>query len=519
MKRSFFSYFAAMLLFVICATVSGVFALWNYALPHVSAQQEDLKMMLNTFYYDIVISDVSLVSKTMSEETSVRNDLTSLSSSFTGKNNQTAVYQITATNFSKTTYVYTGATVSSGAIKVATSLDASNQSKLPSASSAVHTSGTPIAPGDTFTFYATYTLTANASAAKAVVNYNFVPVIYTVTYMDNNIIYAIDCITNNTSAAYTVRTDYPPTSESGVRFEYWMNASGLKVTSFPVGNTHDYTLNAKWNNLYSIIFIDNDGEVIYQEHITKETTALSSNGKAIVDAKILELQAAITEPDVTVKWNDYSFGKAADIIVRPEYAYAGALKLVPVYDEGGTDDGILDYYRVEPLDTLEGSAFKNIVIPGKVGGAPVKIVNRVTNEAGSGDWNNFNDSIESIRVGEGTERLEHNSLSYTPKLKTVYLPSTLTYIGKNAFSRNTTSDFKSPIIYYNGTMADWEALIAKSDDDWDGGLDNNTTIVCSDGYYVATTRKLVVILNRTWKKHAHTYGTSCPSGCPKSAPF
>ncbi len=518
MKSSRFLMMALSTLLVLSLSVSGVFALWIYYDP-METVSKNLDVGASTFYYDIAITDVSLISQSVSSETRDQVDDTIVQTIVTGSAGQTVVYQITAVNYSTTTtYVYDGAAVTSGGASISSSSDQGNQNRLPAVSNTTYTSGTPIEPGDTFTFYATYTLTGSMSSGEILADYNFTPVIYTVTYMDNNQIYAVDCITNG-NAAYSVRKDHPAAPGANVKFEYWMNASGLKVTSYPAGNTNNYTLNAKWNNIYSIIFVVEDGSVVHQEHITVQTTALSAEGLAVVDAKLNELQAAVTEQDIEVKWSDYTFGSAGDIIVRPEYTYGGALKLVPVYDEGGVDDGILDYYKVAPLDTLVGEEHKDIVIPGMVG-VPVKVIERVTNEAGDGDWNNFNDSIETIRIGEGVEELAHNSLSYTPKLNTVYLPSTLKSMGKNSFSRNTPSDNKKLTIYYAGTMADWEKLVANSDRNWDGGLKDNSIIICTDGYYVADTRELLgAVLSRTWYKHSHVNGTACPSGCPSKAPF
>lgn len=439
-KSSPFSLFLIMLTLGLSLTVTGVFATWYYFLNQVTLSQ-NVSLGMGNFYYDIAVIDVSLVSKTAIQETSTRDFPLGAHSVMTGNNGQKAVYQITARNYSPSvTYVYSGATVTAGQASLSTSADEDDQSKLPVLTNATYTAGTPIYPGDTFTFYATYTLTGNITDGEILTQFHFLPVLYSVTYMDDNQVYAIDCITGD-QEPYTVRSDHPPVSGSGVKFEYWMNASGLKVTSYPANNRNNYTLNAKWNNIYSIIFVDADGSVIHQEHITKETTELSAQGKATVDAKLAQLQAAVDGQDISVSWSNYSFGNEEDIIVRAEYTYAGALWLDPIFDEGGVNDGILDYYVVRPLDTLTGEEHKSIVIPGKVG-APVRTVERVTNQAGKDDWNNFNNSIETITIGEGVERLEWNSLSYTPKLHTVYLPNSLQYMGKNTFSRNTPSDNK-----------------------------------------------------------------------------
>ena len=180
-----------------------------------------------------------------------------------------------------------------------------------------------------------------------------------------------------------------------------MNAAGVVIKSVPVGNKNNYTLSAKWDSVYSIVFVDAKGNVLYQEHITKNTTALSAAGQAAVNAALTQLQENVNQQDVTVQWSSYKFGSASDIIVRAEYTYSGILKLVPVYETvNGVNDGIVDYYRVDPVDNLTSTNVKdgNIYIPGMIGAIPVKEIERVTNEAGSGDWNNFNNVIKEMHI-------------------------------------------------------------------------------------------------------------------------
>ena len=509
-------------LLTLSLTVTGVFAVWTY---FVSPQPitEKLNVGLHGFYYDIAITDVTVVSKTAGEESNFCTDHTTVQTTVSGTAGQTVVYKLTARNYSKTTtYVFNGASLVSGSgVSIATSSDSAGTSKLPYDAGTNYVAGTPLEPGDELSFYATYQLTGTASSREALASYHFLPVIYSVTYMEDNRVYGIDCIVSNTTA-YTVRTNKPNSPGTNISFSGWMNAAGVVVKSIAAGNKNDYTLSAKWDKMYSIIFVDAEGNVLYQEHITKDTKALSAAGQAIVDAKLVELQAGVTGQDIQVKWSSYSFGSAKDIIVRAEYTYSGMLKLVPVYETvNGVDDGIVDYYRVDPVDTLTSTNVKDgkVYIPGMIGDIPVRVVARVTNEAGSGDWNNFNDAIKEIHIGEGVETLEHNSLSYTSALRTVYLPSTLEAMGKNTFSRNISSDKKVLTIYYAGTKAQWDAVVNASPhaygDDWAGGLKEGSIVVCSDGYYECTDVKSSWFRDlRVWSWHAHAYGTGCVSGCP-----
>ena len=70
------------------------------------------------------------------------------------------------------------------------------------------------------------------------------------------------------------------------------------------------------------------------------------------------------------------------------------------------------------------------------------------------------------------------------------MPSTITTLGKNTFSRNNTiggilggeNDKKQLTIHYNGSKADWDAI--SKNEDWDHGLKDNSVVICSDGKYV-----------------------------------
>ena len=81
------------------------------------------------------------------------------------------------------------------------------------------------------------------------------------------------------------------------------------------------------------------------------------------------------------------------------------------------------------------------------------------------------------------------------EIEVVYLPSTLEYMGKNAFSRNYSDDKKALTIYYNGTYEQWKILEENSMhkvnwdgiDVWEGGLKKGTKVIFSDGSYIEMT--------------------------------
>lgn len=443
-------------------------------------------------YDEIVITEIKRVSSTAKSEGSEVVTPTNVKSTFTAVSGNRVVYKITAHNFSDTlTYVYTGTSSSADYSAVATKLSVSAATEsdgtgtLPNDVNKSYHSGTVIAPGEDFVFYATYDFKGSVTGGNILINFNFKPVIYSITYLDNNEVYAVDHITDN-SVQYNVRTDHP--ENGSLVFANWVNANALPVTSFPKGNTNSYTLTAKWDKVYLIIFADADGTILYEEKFTDSSTKLSDEGQAIVDAKLAELNAAAAEKHLTVTWSEYDIANATgDIIVDAIYNYAGHLNLVPVFEE--PDDGIVDYYRVEAVESLP----EVVEVPGYVGDMPVKVINRITNVDGDQDWDNFEKNVKTIIIHEGVEVLEHNSLAWTPNLTSVKLPSTLTSLGKNTFSRNIAlggfgrgDDKKVLTIEFNGTKAEWKAILKNSDSNWDGGLKKGSVVKCSDGYFELT---------------------------------
>ena len=447
--------------------------------------------------YDmVVITDITVVSKTVDSERRNRIVPTNVKSVISGDAQETVVYKITAHNYSETTsFIYKGTLIDtefyedSGKFNVSVSSDMQNQNPLTDNVSNPFHGGTPIAPGEDFVFYATYTLKENVSSSEIMVNYFFSEILYSVTYLNNNDVYAVDYVTDN-SSAYSVTKQAPP--NGSLVFSGWINVNAVKIDTIPKGNTNDYTLTAKWDNVSLIIFADANGEVVYEEHFTSSSTKLSDEGQKIVDAKLAELNEEAAKKNLTVTWSDYTIkGSKSDIMVKAIYNYSGYLNLVPVYEE--PDDGIVDYYKVMAVNTLPAS----VLVPGFVGDVPVKLIERITNIDGESDWNNYENTVTRITIEEGVERLEWNSLAWTPNLQTVDLPSTINYMAKNVFSRNDLfgNDKKTVTINFNGTKAEWKALLAKSDGDWDGGLKKGSVVNCKDGYF-----QLEGTLSLSWKE-------------------
>lgn len=335
--------------------------------------------------------------------------------------------------------------------------------------------------------YAALTDTLNISGFAEV---EFNP-LFTVTYMVGDEVYLEDYHTDP-SIDYTVIG--APNGDAN--FKQWVNANGVPVTTISRNNKNDYTLYATWLNKYTINFIDTSGSLIYSEEFTEGASNISGEGQAIVDKWLENENLTENVNHVYVTWSDYNLsGATADIIVRPMYDYQGYLNMEPVYEQ--PDDGVVDYYRVVAVDTLPAE----VVVPGDVGGVPVRVIYRITNEDGESDWDNYENTVTKITIEENVERLEWNSLAWTPNLAEVHLPNSLLYMDKNVFSRNDLfgNDKKKLTINFNGTMREWKDVVANSNDDWDGGLKEGTFINCSDGYFKLEKKNFLGSLE--WKEY------------------
>lgn len=426
----------------------------------------------------MVVTEAVALSESTASQTSTRLYPTNLKSVISGRAGEKIVYRITAHNYSETdTYVFSGAIYDNvyasvgNKLTILTSSDAQGLEKTPVSVGANYYEGVPIAPGEEIVFYSTYTLKSDMSSAEMLVNFDFIPVVYTITYMNGNEKYAVDCITDNT-IEYYVKGSGPDNGD--LPFAYWLNANAEAVYYYSAGNTNSYTLSAKWDSIYQIMFVDNDGNIVYQESFKSSATKLSSEGQAIIDAKLAEYAEAAAKRDLSVKWDSYKIaGATGNITVRLVYTYTGNLNLIPVDSDG---DGITDYYRVEAVNALKNPT----KIPGEVNGIPVEIIAKLYKNENNFDYGS---GVKNIEIGEGVKRIDGNALAYTSSLSTVSLPNTLEYLGKNTFSRNFGSDIKQVTIYFNGTMAEWKNIVNNSHNEWHNGLKDGSRVVCSDGYF------------------------------------
>lgn len=476
-KRTTILYFAVILISV-CFIFVGYAILSDTLGVRVAATVEP------PVYDTIVITDiVAMDGTTATSETHTRVIPTNVKSVISATAGQTVVYRITAHNYSETeTYIYNGIRSFEAfdetleKLTVSVSSDQNGTESLSTTPKTQYVNGTAIEPGDDFTFYVTYTITSDIKSEELLINYVFDPIIYTITYIDDNDIWAVDHIINN-QEVYYVKTEGPTNPDTQNRvFLNWVNANAAPVQSYPAGNTNSYTLSAKWDKMYLIMFVDKDGNVLYEEIFYDSSTSLSASGQAEVDAILAGLRADAAKDDMSVSWSDYNIKNAkSDIVVRPIFTYTGILKFTPVDRDG---DGIIDYYKVDAVAKLKDP----VKIPGTHQGLPVETVEKLYKNDDNFD---YGAGIKTIEIGEGVKRLEHNALSHTADLKTVYLPNSMEHIGKNAFSRNWGKDKKEITIYYNGTMAEWKKLVSNSHEDWDNGIttSSGSKVMCSDGYF------------------------------------
>lgn len=284
---------------------------------------------------------------------------------------------------------------------------------------------------------------------------------YTVTYMDRGKVFAIDYVNND--SAYTVKhTTYVPTRNEST-FKVWVNAGGTKAADIAAGNTVNVTVYDSWHSVYTARFVDQHGNVIYEEEFNTSQTEL------------YEPEVPDVGADFEGVWESYTLGES-DITIHPVYTYKGNLGLTPVDEEPA--DGIVDYYRIDAVGALDA----NVKIPGYVNGIPVKVITDLASGL-SGD-------VETIIIEDGVETINGQAFAWTPNLKKVSIPSSVTSVGSGAFANWIGSGLggifgyeKKPAITYDGT---WEQWLKICETGWDSGLSKGSTVICDNGTYTKT---------------------------------
>ena len=325
---------------------------------------------------------------------------------------------------------------------------------------------------------------------------------YSIIYVNNDAVLSIQYVTedmanatnpfipNDTIAKDAAESWVKAQGYNNVVFDCWVTA-GSKKAEIPATNTENVTVYPSFTTPYTARFVDLDGNVLEwcffnktQSNLVateqKAKELLPPQDESIVKFSNWEVHYYDNNGDVVTEvYNSANFTGdhyKTDVTIYPVYTYQGKLDLEPVDSDG---DGKTNYYKVVATSELEA----NTKIPGNVLGIPVLVVEKLYKQEGNTDYSS---GVITVEIQEGVERLEHNAISHTSKLESVSLPSTLKYLGKNAFSRNWGDDKKSITIYFNGTRAEWDEVVASSNKHWTGGLEVGTTVVCSDGTYTMT---------------------------------
>ena len=351
---------------------------------------------------------------------------------------------------------------------------------------------------------------------------------YSIIYVNNDAVLSIQYVTedmakktnpfipNDEIAKDAAESWVKTQGYNNVVFDCWVTA-GSKKAEIPATNTENVTVYPSFTTPYTARFVDLDGNVLDwcffnkdQSNIVetekKAKELLPPQDESIVKFSNWEVHYYDNNGDVVTEvYNSANFKDdhyKTDVTIYPVYNYAGNLNLEPVDSDG---DGKTNYYKVVATEKLDA----NVTIPGEVLGIPVLVVEKLYKQEGNTDYSS---GVVTVEIQEGVERLEHNSISHTAKLQSVSLPSTLKYLGKNAFSRNNwfggivggDTDKKVLTIVYNGTMADWRTLIASSHDEWANGLDEGSVVQCSDGKFVLTADRVFGAAYRWyWKEYSN----------------
>ncbi|MBQ7378954.1 MAG: leucine-rich repeat protein [Clostridia bacterium] len=326
-------------------------------------------------------------------------------------------------------------------------------------------------------------------------------VVYTVTYMYDGEILGVEYVTDN-STAHSISTAYnAQATPEGQTFKTWVTAGSVAFDNnqIPAGHTNDVVLYPSYENIYTARWIDEDGNVIFSQTFTNQTANFTEVAGPVSSSEYLEFDHwEVRNADgSSTSLSEYNIKSASgDIAIYPYYNIKeGGLGLTGVDVEG---DGIIDYYTVEAVSA--DNIGTDINIPGDINGKPVKVVTDLT-----GDWAS---SVENVIIQEGVEEINAQAFGDTMNLKTVELPSTITKIENSAFAGNL-SNIGSFVGYekvlnitYNGTKADWDKVVANSNQNgsqWEDGLAKGTTVVCTDGTYTLTNKSY------SWSSGNYTY--------------
>ncbi len=305
---------------------------------------------------------------------------------------------------------------------------------------------------------------------------------YKVTYMYEGKVLGVEYVRDN-SVAYAIdseKTYQNQATPEGETFNTWVTAASVSFTEnkIPVGNTDDIVLYPSYENKYTARFVDEDGNVIYEETFASSDTKLSKipNDPVSKNSILTFDHWEVRNADGTyTNLNDYTLPDA-DITIYPYYnvsadAGTGTIGLTP---HDTNNDGRADYYTIEAASGLSG----DVVIPGDINGAPVTVITDL-----SDDMVNWN--VSSVEIKDGVKEIGSNAFAMTAGLSKVIIPLSVEKIGSNAFSSGWGAlSAKQVEIHYEGTWKQWQAICNTTDStdtNWDSGLGNGSKVICGDG--------------------------------------
>lgn len=314
---------------------------------------------------------------------------------------------------------------------------------------------------------------------------------FTVTYYNyDGTVYKEFTLLDNGVNEHKVLSEQPQIPENAT-FKGWKNMMNTPVAA-GTSLKKDAVLQpiVEIAGTYTVSFFHLDGTTLLDTRVVYDNKTYADQIGILPTADDMEdfefdywlVRTIIDEKEVSEKWDTYKTKTPSqDISVFAQYKYGGALRIEGV-DEDDPPDGIYEYFKVEAIGQLP----TNVVIPGYIGPTPVKIITDLTSS-------NWADNVVSIEVQEGVERIEKGAFADTPALKKITLPKSLKYLGSSAFVDDSwlgglggIISYKTPEITYNGTKAEWDALVENSADDWANNLGVGTKVVCQDGYYTYT---------------------------------
>ena len=272
---------------------------------------------------------------------------------------------------------------------------------------------------------------------------------YKVTYINGDKVFAVDYVMN--SGEYIInpeefdKTSIP--SRDNYTFAGWVNIAGILAPKIEKGNVKDYEVYASWNEIYTIRFVDWDGNLLHQEEFTNKTQKLN----------YIPPVPAI-EGGYTGTWESYDLKNAkGDITVHPIYTDTSAVvKLTPV-DEDPVD-GVVERYKVSGVKVSDDNV--DVIIPSTFNGKPV-------DEIGKDAFAEF-DNITTVRI-----------------------PTSITTIGVDAFAdeeRNwTVLHYETITFIYEGTYDQWMNDVNRLEN-WDRYVAEGSIIFFpSEGTYIEKT--------------------------------